>query len=170
MSEFQTLVSTWERMSLDQTEAFEGIEDEHLHRRPAPEAPSISEIAAHIAYDDALLFLGTILGLPIEKWGIDSPFIDERYQYPPHFLSSPIKQELLSMNSTQIRDELQRVKDFIKEQLRNVDAPIDKALQTSWGATRTVWEIATYAIYHTAYHMGQIYLTRHIFGEKTPEN
>lgn len=168
MSETQAILRVWEFNYLDVPKAFRGVKEEHLHIRPAPNTIAISEIAAHIADCEANAILRILLKKPKRQWGIQSVFFDTHNWYPPAILAQPTRPELLAMNVSQVVKELHRVHTFVREAVKDYDMPADMKLGKAWGGEPTIRSHLSYVGYHVAYHVEQIYLTRHLLGERTP--
>src|SRR5689334_21099183 len=84
-------------------EAFSGLADDHVWRRPAEGLLSIGELAGHVAYWEAVKFAGDggengseLLENPIADHGfadlsrcrVKSPMIDQRFRYQPDTLAT----------------------------------------------------------------------------------
>lgn len=169
MNETKLLLKFWEFSYLDVPKALKDVQEEHLHVRLRPNALAISEIAAHISYCEAQAILGILLGKPKEQWGIQSPLFDDRSWYPPEILARPIRPELQAISVSDVVTEFNRVHAFIRAAVQGYGVPADAELKGAWGNEPTVRSHLSYVGYHVAYHVGQIYLTRHLLGETTPE-
>src|SRR2546423_9546466 len=60
-------------------EAFKGLADENVWKRPAKGLLSVGELAGHIAYWEAMRLAGEGEGLA--KWKGTSPLIDPRFRF-----------------------------------------------------------------------------------------
>jgi hypothetical protein len=169
MGEIQTLLKFWEFSYLDVSNALKDVQEEHLHVRLEPNALAISEIVAHISYCEAQAILSILLGKPKERWGIQSPLFDDRNWYPPEILARPIRSELQALSISDVATEFNRVHEFVRAAAQGYDVPAATELKGAWGNEPTVRSHLSYVGYHVAYHVGQIYLTRHLLGETTPE-
>lgn len=151
--------------------AFDGLADANVWKRPASGLVSIGEIAGHVAYWQAVKFAGD--GKQAEtdddKRRVHSLLIDWRFRYLPTTLQNPPSQEHLSMGAVEVRSELLRVHKESMEQFKNANidletSPAGYAPNFKYGA------LLQYAVFHVAYHTGQIYTARHLLGEETPDN
>lgn len=142
-------------------EAFTGLADENVWKRPAEGIPSVGELAGHIAYGEADRFAG--------KGVLTSPLIDPRFRYYDHTLSTPPSEEQLAMTATEVHTELVRVHQEAVAQLKKRDLDLSgPAPENSPG--NTFGEMLQYMIFHVGYHVGQMYTVRHLLGEQTPDN
>lgn len=143
------------------TEAFKGLADENVWKRPAPGILSVGELAGHIAYAEANRFAG--------EGKISSPLIDPRFWYYPVTVATPPSEEQLAMTAEQVGAELARVhQEAVRElKARNLDlegTPPDRSPGNTYG------EVLQYMVFHVGYHIGQMYTVRHLLGEETPDN
>jgi hypothetical protein len=170
VTEVETLLSCIESAYRDARLAFSGIREENLHRRPSPTVLALSEQASHIAQCEALILLGGLLQKPPPEWGITSPLLHERYDYPPRALAHPIPDALLKLSPGEIYPEMERVHRYVMEALKGFNRQAEEVILAPWGEEWSVREYLSYAGYHVAYHIGQVYCIRHFFGEETPNN
>src|SRR5436853_3812966 len=84
-------------------EAFKGLADEHVWKRPAEGLLSVGELAGHIAHWEAVRLAGEggdrsegirpqgghPGGPDLAKCRVKSPLIDERFRYYPITLANP---------------------------------------------------------------------------------
>lgn len=142
-------------------EAFTGLADENVWKRPAEGILSVGELAGHIAYGEADRFAG--------KGVLTSPLIDTRFRYYEITLRTPPSEEQRAMNAAEVHAELVRVHQEAVVLLRdrNVDLsgpPPENSPGNTFG------EMLQYMIFHVGYHVGQMYTVRHLLGEQTPDN
>jgi uncharacterized damage-inducible protein DinB len=142
-------------------EAFTGLADENVWKRPANGILSVGELAGHIAYGEANRLAGNGV--------LTSPLIDPRFRYYDVSVSTTPSDEQLAMTAADVHSELVRVHEAAVAQLkeRNVDLsgpPPENSPGNTFG------EMFQYMIFHVAYHVGQIYTVRHLLGEETPDN
>src|ERR1051325_7041169 len=94
-------------------EAFKGLADENVWKRPADGLLSVGELAGHIAYWEAVRFAGEGMneaGHPdLSKVKVTSSLIDHRFAYHPMTLGNPPAEQHLAMTAEQVRSELIRV-------------------------------------------------------------
>jgi hypothetical protein len=152
-------------------EAFGGLADENVWKRPAPGLLSIGELAGHIAYSEAVRMavdrpdLGFRPDLAHVR--IKSPLVDERFSYYPGTLETPPSDEHLAMGAHQVHEELLRVHQEAVYSLRSL-SPDLASPAPGWHSDYASY--LRYAAFHVAYHTGQMYSVRHLFGETTPDN
>jgi hypothetical protein len=171
----ETYVSQLELAYFELGEAFKGLKDENVWKRPAEGVLSVGEVAGHMAYWGALRLVGD--GGCSEDdptWGlaslsIRSPLIDPRFRYFTNNLQYSPSAEQKAMTAEQVWKELQRVYTgaiaLFKE--RNVDLA---GHPPTCPPEYSYEELLKYQAFHVAYHAGQIYLTRHLLGEETVDN
>lgn len=149
------------------TEAFKGLADENVWKRPAPELLSVGELAGHIAFGEATRLAGN--GLDPAECRISSPLIDRRFRYYPETLATPPSEQHLTMTAEQVCQELLRVHDESLSHFKALNPDPDTQIpgcQTGF----TYAEFLEYAVFHVSYHTGQMYSVRHLLGEETPDN
>ena len=137
-------------------EAFKGMPDADLWKRPDPKLLSVGELAAHIAYGEAISFLGEDFA---------SPLVSHLARYYPHSIE---EQMILDMGAEEVYQEIMRIHEACKAAFQALNPNLD-ALST----TREGWkweDIMVYMAFHVAYHTGQIYSARHLFGHETIDN
>ncbi|CAN5593856.1 hypothetical protein BH11ARM2_BH11ARM2_04890 [soil metagenome] len=149
-------------------EAFKGLADENVWKRPAGPLLSVGELAGHIAYWEAVRFAGEG-GSPWPdpaKCRVKSPLIDARFAYYTHTVeASPAA---LALSADQVHAELLRVH---QESLANLKALNPNPESEPPGLPGwTYRESLKYTVFHVSYHTGQIYSVRHLLGEQTPDN
>jgi uncharacterized damage-inducible protein DinB len=137
--------------------ALGGLPDEDLWRRPHPNLLSVGEIVGHVAYWEANRTIG--------DGQVQSPLLDEAFQYYTTQQSQPFT---LEMGTKELSAELARIHAIGKASLialnPNLDDPFPGQFQATWG------DCLQYMVFHVAYHTGQIYSVRHMFGHATEDN
>ncbi|WP_309713213.1 DinB family protein [Armatimonas sp.] len=156
-----TYLSQLELAYFEVTEAFSGLADENVWKRPAEGILSIGELAGHIAYAEANRFAG--------EGPLSSPLIDPRFWYYPVTVVTPPSEEQLAMTAPQVGAELARVHHEAVAHLkaRNLDL---EASAPDGSPGNTYGEVLQYMVFHVGYHIGQMYTVRHLLGEVTPDN
>jgi hypothetical protein len=164
-------LNVWELGYFEVGEAFKGLRDEHVWRRPASGLLSIGELAGHVAFWEAVKFAGEGWGqdADLSKCTIKSPFVDKRFAYYTSSLPVSLDDAHLSMTAEQVLQELLRVHRESVESLKARNAAMD-AREPGWPEWASYEEFVKYAIFHVSYHTGQIYSARHLLGETTPDN
>lgn len=158
-------------------EAFKGLADANVWKRPAEGLLSIGEIAGHIAYWEAVRLAGEG---PIELMAesarteppncrISSPLIDNRFQYHTATLRFPPSDALRAMTAEQVWAELKRVHQEAVADFKSRNPDLD-SIAPGWPPGNTYREFLKYLAFHVAYHCGQIYSVRHLLGETPPDN
>ena len=163
----QTLIEAWDNSYRDVEEALGGIDPDHLHIRPAPGTIAISELIAHIASTEAQIVVQYIVGHRMDS--CNSPIVQEDLVYPPRFSGEPIRASLSSLSLSELKSELEQVHHLCYEAIKDLELPTEHVFDDDWADT-PLGERLEYAAYHVAYHIGQIFLTRHMLGEETPDN
>lgn len=152
-------------------EAFGGLNDENVWKRPAEGLLSIGEIAGHIAYGEALWLMGDggTTALDLSQLPVKSPLLDHRFRYYPTNLDTLPLPAHLSMTAEQVHSELVRVHRECVAAFKARALDLDSAAPNN-PPHQTYRECLKYQVFHIAYHTGQIYSARHLLGETTPDN
>jgi hypothetical protein len=145
--------------------AFAGLADENVWKRPAPGLLSIGEMAGHIAYWEATRLASKGNG----ECHITSPLIDNRFAYYPNTMETLPSAEHLAMTAEQVCAELIRVHNESVAYFRAQSPDLDSC-PPGMSENYTYRAFLTYASFHIAYHVGQMYSVRHLLGETTPDN
>src|SRR5437588_2552052 len=85
-------------------EAFKGLANENVWKRPADGLLSVGELAGHIAYWEALRLAGE--GEDLSKCKVSSALIDPRFRYYPTTLATPPSEQHQAMTAEQVSSEL----------------------------------------------------------------
>lgn len=137
-------------------EAFTGMPDADLWTRPHPKLLSVGELAAHMAFGEAELFLGS---------NFSSPLMTETARYYTHQVDAPFS---VPMSAAQVYDEVKRVHEACRAYY--VENPHDsEELNPNRPGETWGWTLE-YQAFHFAYHTGQIYSVRHMLGHETVDN
>lgn len=166
----------------EMTEAFKGLRDEHVWKRPADGLLSVGEIAGHVAHWEAVRLAGptartsgaagTLGGNPwpdLAKCRVRSPLIDPRFRYYPITLANPPSEQHFAMTADQVCRELLRVHAEAVAHFRALN-PDPASTPPGWPPHWTYGESLKYTVFHVSYHVGQIYSARHLLAEETPDN
>jgi hypothetical protein len=152
-------------------EAFKGLADENVWKRPPGGLLSVGELAGHIAYWEAVRMAGedTTGGSKpdLAKCPIKSPLVDERFGYYSTTIDTAPSDMHLAMTAEQVHAELSRVHAESVAHLKAL-APDLRSKAPWWFAGYD--EYLKYAVFHVAYHTGQMYSARHLLGEIPPDN
>jgi len=150
--------------------AFEGLADEKVWQRPADGLLSIGEIAGHMAYWEAVKFAGEGGKPPdLAKYHVSSLLIDRRFSYYPTTLAKPPSEDHLAMTSQQVCSELVRVHNEAIAYFKSLNPDLDSC-PPGWPPNYSYRAFLTYAVFHVAYHTGQMYSVRHLLGDETTDN
>ncbi len=152
-------------------EAFGGLTEKHVWKRPAEGLLSIGELAGHVAYWEAVRLAGED-GEPepdLTKCRVSSLLIDSRFSYHPTTISQPPSEEHLAMTAEQVCRELLRVHQESVAYFKEIDPDLESC-PPGCPPNYTYRAFLTYAAFHIAYHTGQIYTARYLLGEETPDN
>jgi hypothetical protein len=148
-------------------EAFKGLKDENVWKRPAPGLLSVGEISGHIAYWEALRLAGE--GEDLSKCKVKSPLIDRRFRYYQSTLETPPSDEHLGMTAEQVHKELVRIHQESVAHFKALNPSLSSAMH-GYPGNFTYGAMLEYRVFHIAYHTGQIYSARHLMGEETVDN
>lgn len=157
-------------------EAFGGLADENVWKRPAEGLLSVGELAGHMAYWLAVRLAGEGKGggeaggqtPDLAKCPVSSPLIDHRFDYYPRTLATPPSEQHRAMTAEQVLNELQRVHAESVAHFKALNPNLESD-STEWPGW-TYASLVKYQAFHVAYHTGQIYTARHLLGEQTPDN
>src|SRR5690348_6358622 len=138
-------------------EAFKGLADENVWRRPAPGLLSVGELAGHIAYWEAIRLAGE--GQDLSKCRVSSPLIDNRFGYYPTTLETPPSKEHRAMTAEQVYRELLRVHEESVAHFKALNPDPDTRIP-GCPTGFTYGQYLEYAVFHIAYHTGQMYSAR----------
>ena len=174
----EAYLEIWEEGYFEVKEAFKGLTDENVWKRPAEGLLSVGELAAHVAYWEAVRFAGESGGEtpPLAPDGtppdllkclVQSPLIDHRFRYHPTTLEQLPTEAHIAMSAVEVCAELVRVHSEAVAHFKALNPNLDSCPP---GLTHTWRACVTYAAFHVAYHTGQIYSARHLLGEVTPDN
>ena len=161
-------------------EAFKGLSDDNVWKRPAKGLLSVGELAGHIAYWEALRLAGVEVehaslageeGKPpdVTKIKVKSPLIDERFSYHANTLATEPSEFHLKMTAAQVLAELLRAHRESVACFKELNPDLNSRPE-GWPANWTYRSFVTYLAFHIGYHTGQIYSVRHLLGEETPDN
>ena len=162
------------------TEAFRGLADENVWKRPAEGLLSVGELAGHIAYWEAVRLAGeggerepgangVALKPDLAKCRVSSPLIDSRFGYYPTTIASPPSEEHLAMSAEQVCNELVRVHAEATVHFKALNPDLESSAP-GWSPGNKYGDFLKYLVFHVAYHTGQMYSARHLLGEETPDN
>ncbi len=157
----EAYLSSLELAYFEVTEAFKGLADGNVWKRPAEGILSIGELAGHIAYGEADRFAG--------EGKISSSLIDRRFRYYPTTIATPPSEEQRAMTAQQVGTELARVHQEAVAHLKARNLDLDSAAPDG-SPGNTYGEVLQYMVFHVGYHIGQMYTVRHLLGEVTPDN
>lgn len=147
-------------------EAFKGLKDENVWKRPADGLLSVGEVAGHMAYWQAIRLAGE--GEDLSKCRINSPLIDPHFRYHPGTIEGSLPDHLRQLSAEQVNTELARVNAECLASLKAVNPDLDSKVP---GMGDWTWrQSIEYLIFHIAYHTGQVYSARHLLGEETVDN
>jgi hypothetical protein len=152
-------------------EAFSGLADENVWKRPADGLLSVGELAGHIAYWEAMRLAseGGDSTPYLAKCRVTSPLIDHRFRYYLTTIATPPSEEHLGMTAEQVCSELLRVHTESVAYFKALNPDLD-GCPPGYPSNDTYRHFLQYAAFHIAYHTGQMYTARHLLGEVTPDN
>jgi hypothetical protein len=151
-------------------EAFDGLADENVWKRPAAGLLSVGELAGHVAYWEAARFACDFPEkTDMAKCAVKSPLIDNTFRYYSTNLDLQPSTEHLAMTAAEVLSELRRVHKESVEHLKSVNPELGAhppGLESYWTYETSI----QYMCFHVSYHVGQMYSVRHLLGERTPDN
>ena len=153
------------------TEAFKGLADENVWKRPYRGLLSVGELAGHIAYWEAVRFAGEAedgsASRDLSNCKISSPLLDPRFGYYTSMVDSAPSEAHLAMSAEQVCNELLRIHQESMSYLKARN-PVMDSKAPGWHSDYN--DLLRYVAFHIAYHTGQMYSVRHLLGEETPDN
>jgi len=156
MASMELLVKGLDTAIWEMGEAFKGLPDEDVWKRPDPRLLSVGEIAAHVAYWEAQSFFGE---------GFESPFAASAARYYTTSAPEPFE---LSIGAEAVYAEVKRIHEAAKASFlanpHDSEEPNPYRGNWTWGST------LEYQAFHIAYHTGQMYSVRHLLGHETVDN
>lgn len=156
MANLDLLIKALDSAMWELGEAFSGLPDASVWRRAHPRLLSVGELAAHIAYWEAISFFGD---------GIESPLTAPAARYYTSNVEEPFQ---LPMGAEAVLAEVKRIHEAARASFLadSHDSEENNAFRDdwTWGAT------LEYQVFHVAYHTGQIYSVRHLMGHETVDN
>jgi len=165
MADFEVLVDSWDEAHREFAIALNGMPDDELWKRPHPRLLSVGEIAAHVAYWEGVKSCGLGFKPDLEKLDIKSPLIDGAARYYNTSVDQPMQ---LSLGTNEVMSEVKKIHEHWKAAVAELNPdlkdPVVGFQPWTWGA------MLQYAAFHVAYHTGQVYSARHIFGHQTEDN
>jgi hypothetical protein len=152
-------------------EAFAGLTNENIWKRPAPELLSVGELAGHLANWEAvrMAYDGEAEGArpDLAKCKVKSLLVDPQFAYYPSTLAVTPTDKHRTLTAPQVHREFLRVHEESMSCLKALAPDLN---------TRAPWwhsdyaEYLRYAAFHVAYHTGQMYSVRHLLGDPAPDN
>lgn len=153
------------------TEAFNGLQDGNVWKRPAPGLLSVGELSGHIAYWEAVRYGGDSpdgsASRDLSNCKIKSPLLDPRFGYYSTTIEERPSEEHLAMTAEQVKVELLRIHQESMAFLKALNPDL-QSRAPEWHSTYD--DLLRYVAFHIAYHTGQMYSVRHLLGEETPDN
>lgn len=156
MAKLDLLIAALDTGHWELGEAFKGLPDDDVWKRPHPRLWSVGEIATHIAYWEDIGMTGG---------KSDSPLCKQYARYYATDLGTPLD---LEFGAEALYREVERVHESAKAAIVELDPAGEDPNPHREGWT---WRQAIeYAGFHVAYHTGQIYSARHLMGHETEDN
>lgn len=167
----ETYIKLLDLCYFEVTEAFKGLADENVWRRPEGGLLSVGELAGHVAYWEAVRYGGDSedgsASRDLSNCKIKSPLLDPRFGYYTETIVTSPTEALRAMTAAQVQDELLRIHQESMLCLRDLNPDL-ASKAPHWHANFE--ELLKYIVFHVAYHTGQMYSVRHLLGEETPDN
>lgn len=156
MANLDMLVKAWDTAHWEMGEAFKGLPDDDVWKRPHPRLLSVGELACHVAYWEAQSFFGEAFESPL------------RLGTARYYTSNSDEPFSLPLGAEELYAEVKRIHEACKAEF--TAHPHDSEELNpfrdngSWG-----WTVE-YQAFHLAYHTGQMYSVRHLLGHETVDN
>ena len=156
MTDWSLLVKALDTAHWEMGEAFKGLPDSEVWKRPHPRLLSVGELAAHVGYWEAKSFLGD---------EFVSPLIIENAQYYKLTIDEPIQ---LDLGAEAVYTELKRIHEASRSAFLSESRDKDDACPYREGWT---WGMMVeYQVFHLSYHTGQMYSVRYLLGHDPVDN
>lgn len=163
MSTLAPLIDAWDEGHREFDIALGGMPDDELWERAHPRLLSVGELAAHIAYWQAVWVLGGGNDRPdLDQLPVKSPLVDHAFRY---YTSTVDHAASLPMGTAEVLEEVRRVHEAAKAAVVGKD--IEDAYPGMW---QTLGNLIKYQVFHIGYHTGQAYSVRHLLGHETEDN
>jgi len=150
-------------------EAFKGLADENVWKRPAAGLLSVGELAGHVAYWEAIRLASEGEGEDLANCKVTSVLLDRRFRYYDTTLATSPSDEQLAMTAEQVGSELQRIHSEAIGHLKALNPDLDSSAP-GYPTGNQYGESLKYAVFHISYHTGQMYSARYLLGETPPDN
>ena len=162
MTNIEPILQVWDTGLFELKIALEGTPREDLWRRPHTNLLSIGEIAGHIAYGLVSHVFCQSNAVQASDLPVQSVLLDEQIRY---FTVNIKKEFVADLNVESIIDDLENIFSACRDVAAShaMEDSVESHWET-WGA------LANYQAFHIAYHTGQIYSVRHMFGHETEDN
>jgi hypothetical protein len=156
MANLDLLIKALDSAQWELSEAFKGLPDGDVWKRPDPRLLSVGELAAHVAYWEAKSFFGD---------DFESPLTGPASRYYTSNVGEPLE---LPMGAEAVLAEVRRIHEaakasFLAEPHDSEEKNANRGDWT-WGFT------LEYQLFHVAYHAGQMYSVRHLLGHQPVDN
>lgn len=157
MANLDLLLKSLDTAHWEMGEAFKGLPDADVWRRPDPRLLSVGELAAHVAYWETVSFFG--------EGGLDGPLAVSAARYYTSNSTEPFE---LPLGADEVLEELQRVHARCNAAFaadpHDAESPNPNRGDGTWGSA------LEYQAFHVAYHAGQMYSVRHLLGHQPVDN
>lgn len=134
---------------------------EDFWKRAHPRLLSVGELAAHVAFGQAVWFFGDDYKAGVEALSFKSPLLVNGVGYYLHNVEAPVH---LDVTPAQALEELARIHAEAKVVAAGKSMEDPHPYWKNWG------NLVQYQAFHIAYHTGQAYSVRHMLGHETEDN
>ena len=163
MSTLDPLIEAWDEGHREFKISMGGVPEGDLWKRAHPRLLSLGELAAHVAYWQAVWIMGGGDHSPdLGQLPVQSPLLDPGFRY---YTSQVDRPHQVSLGVAQLVEDVLRVHEAAKAFVSGFGK--DDAYPGQWG---TWGNLVQYQAFHVAYHTGQIYSVRHLLGHETEDN
>ena len=161
MANVDALIKAWDLAIWEYSLVFEELADEDVWRRAHPRLLSIGELTGHVAYWEP----NEPSPDGVSAVSIQSVLNNPAFRYYETQVENPFS---LDVSAADLIAELKRIHEEAKTAVTKRGLNGDDLLVE--GGNVTYGQYLQYRGFHAAYHAGQAYSVRHIFGHKTTGN
>lgn len=160
MTNLVTLIEVWDEAHRELMIALDGVPNSDVWVRPHERLLSIGEQVGHVYYWEVNRCFG-------HESPHESLLHDDRFRYYSSSIGDPVT---LDLTIETLRSDLEELHKAAKTQVETLNPSAQDLVPWLPGDWWNWYGNIQYMGFHTAYHTGQIYSVRHMFGHETEDN